>query len=68
VSDAEVVTQLYAVRRREPGRLDEWEASVAVGPRGTWVIAGDENGLVGRELSRSSLRVLLRRLFEPLSI
>jgi hypothetical protein len=68
VADAEVVTRLYAVRRREPGRLDEWEASVAVGEAGTWVIAGDETGLVGRELSRSSLRLLLHRLLEPLGI
>jgi hypothetical protein len=68
VADAEVVTRLYAVRRREPGRLDEWEASIAVGAGGTWVIAGDERGLVGRELSRSSLRLLLHRLLEPLGI
>jgi hypothetical protein len=66
--DAEVVTRVYAVRRREPGRLDEWEASIAVGERGTWVIAGDETGFAGRELSRASLRLLLHRLLEPLGI
>lgn len=66
IGTVDVLTRIFAVRRVDDDRPDEWEATLAASASGLWTVVESRDGRVtGWPVSADELADLLERLLDP---